>query len=143
VRKSLEREAAMPLRRLREHEDKRDTARKTRAADTVQPSPGRVQRPGRTLMRPPVVKGPKYPVSGWLLFFRLFDAGIVGHRERGLTGGHMRVLHRGCTTHFLRFSRHCRDDCSNQDAGLLRPRNLSVASYRPRHTTGETSHALP
>ena len=38
-----------------------------------------------TLMRPPVVKGQKYPLSGFLLFFRLVDASIVGHRQRVLT----------------------------------------------------------
>ena len=39
----------------------------------------------RTLMRPPVVKGQKYPLSGFLLFFRLVDASIVGNRQRVLT----------------------------------------------------------
>ncbi len=38
-----------------------------------------------TLMRPPVVKGQRYPVSGFLLFFRLVDASIVGNRQRVLT----------------------------------------------------------
>ena len=39
----------------------------------------------RTLMRPLVVKGQRYPLSGFLLFFRLVDASIVGQRQRVLT----------------------------------------------------------
>ena len=38
-----------------------------------------------TLMRPPVVKRQKYPMNGFLLFFRLGDSGSVGSRERVLT----------------------------------------------------------
>ena len=40
---------------------------------------------GLTLMRPPVVKGQKYPHERFLAFFRLVDASIVGHRQRVLT----------------------------------------------------------
>ena len=39
----------------------------------------------RTLMGPPVVKGQKYPLSGFLRFFRLCNSSIVGHRQRVLT----------------------------------------------------------
>ena len=87
---------------------------------------------GLTLMRPPVVKRQKYPASGFLLSFRLLDSSIVGNRQRVLTSWHMQVPQRGCTTHFLRFSRHVHDECRNQDAYFLRPRNISVPSYRPR-----------
>ena len=83
-------------------------------------------------MRPPVVKGQKYPLSGFLLFFRLVDSSIVGHRQRVLTWFHMLVPQRGCTKHLLRFARHVHDECRNSAVCFLRPRNISVPSYRPR-----------
>ena len=49
------------------------------------PKRGAVPVPHLTLMRPPVVKRQKYPVSGFLLFFRLLDSSIVGNRQRVLT----------------------------------------------------------
>src|SRR5712691_8395178 len=65
----------------------------------------------------------------------------------------MQVPQRGCTKHVLRFSRHVHDECRNHEGCFLRPRNLSVPSYRPsqreekRHTfssegsgSGEEQH---
>ena len=37
------------------------------------------------LMRPPVVKGQRYPHERFFAFFRLVNASIVGHRQRVLT----------------------------------------------------------
>jgi hypothetical protein len=44
----------------------------------------------------------------------------------------------GCTKHVLRFYRRPRDDCRNRYAWLLRPRNVSVFSYRPMQRSGST-----
>ena len=97
----------------------------------------------RTLMRPPVVKGQSYPVSGFLRFFRLVAASIGGQRQRVLTWFPMQVPQRGCTTPVLRFARHVHDACSNHAGCLLRPRNLSVPSYRPHHRQEERVPVLP
>jgi len=102
----------------------------------------RQRRKSRTLMRPPVVKGQRYPLSGFLAFFRLVDASIVGHRQRVLTWFPMQSPQRGRTTHCVRFARHGYDKCSNPSVGLLRPSNLAAPSSRPRQKPGETLHAF-
>jgi hypothetical protein len=51
-------------------------------------------------------------------------------------------LQQGCTTHFLRCSRRVHDDGRERYVRSLRPRNLSVPSYRPMHTTGYTGNVL-
>ncbi len=88
--------------------------------------------PGRTLMRPPVVKGQRYPLSG---FFAFFPPGGCQHQWPSATCSDL-VSHagaqRGCTKHLLRFARHVHDECRNPSVCFLRPRNISVPSYRPR-----------
>src|SRR6266567_2267952 len=44
----------------------------------------------------------------------------------------------GCTKHLLRFYRRQSDDCRNSYAWFLRPRNVSVPSYRPMQRSGST-----
>src|SRR6266511_4455139 len=44
----------------------------------------------------------------------------------------------GCTKHLLRFYRRPSDDCRNLYAWFLRPRNVSVSSYRPIQRSGST-----
>jgi hypothetical protein len=43
-----------------------------------------------------------------------------------------------CTTHVLRVERHRDGGCSEHAYGSLRPRNISVPSYRPTQTPGDT-----
>ena len=51
-----------------------------------------------------------------------------------------RLVHqRGCTTHFLRVERHRDGGYREYCYGSLRPRNVSVPSYRPMQTRGCTS----
>jgi len=55
-----------------------------------------------------------------------------------------RLVHqRRCTKHLLRFSRRYNDECSNRAAWSLRPRNLSVPSYRPLQREGSTATVRP
>jgi hypothetical protein len=93
--------------------------------------------PGRTRMRPPVVKRPTTPRSGVLLFFSAVFPGKVSVRARGLTSlpspGADAVC---CTTHVLRFYRQRHGDCRETWYCPLRPRNLSVPSYRPPQQEG-------
>src|SRR5712691_8846027 len=44
----------------------------------------------------------------------------------------------GCTKHLLRFYHRPSDDCRKLYAWFLRPRNLSVPSYRPIQRSGST-----
>src|SRR5918996_2371199 len=93
-----------------------------------------------TRMRPPVVKRQTPLQSGFLLVFSAFFPGKVSVRARGLTSfpsiGADEVC---CTKHVLRFYRHRDGDCRETLSRLLRPRNLSVPSYRPTQKEGCTS----
>jgi hypothetical protein len=72
-------------------------------------------------------------------FFRLFAPGEVSVRARGLTwfpaAGADEVC---CTTHVLRFYRHDDGGCRATLHRPLRPRNISVPSYRPTQQGGCT-----
>jgi len=69
-------------------------------------------------------------------FFRCFTLGIVGNRLRVLTSfppaGAPTWLHQT----LIEALSPCNDDGSNLSVGFLRPRNVSVPSYRPIQTTG-------
>jgi hypothetical protein len=90
-----------------------------------------------TLMRPPVVKRQTLPKSGFCQFFPLWLS-----RAQSVPGNvfrlHFRRLvhQRRCTKHVLRFSRRCNDECRDRSEGSLRPRNISVPSYRPLQREG-------
>ena len=90
-------------------------------------------------MRPPFVKRQTSPTSGFLLFFSAVFPGKVSVRARGLTSfpstGADEVC---CTKHVLRFYRHRDGDCRETLSCPLRPRNISVPSYRPTQQEGCT-----
>ena len=91
-------------------------------------------------MRPPFVKRQTTSRSGFFaVFFRLFFPGKVNVRARGLTAfpstGAAEVC---CTKHVLRFYRHCDGECRETLYRPLRPRNISVPSYRPTQQGGCT-----
>ena len=50
---------------------------------------------------------------------------------------------RGCTKHVLRFYRRVNDNCRDLEASSVRPRNLSVPSYRPMQRSGSTRRRCP
>ena len=85
-----------------------------------------------TLMRPPVVKRQTTPRSGCFLFFRCVGSGAVTLWQRVLTSfPSVDETQRVCTKHLSRLCRHGDGDYRGSCSGPLRPRNLSVPSYRP------------
>src|SRR5207237_9884506 len=56
----------------------------------------------------------------------------ASQRQSALMWLHILAPPRGCSTHLWRCARHVQDECSNTAACFLRPRNISVPSYRPR-----------
>jgi hypothetical protein len=93
----------------------------------------------RTRMRPPVVKRQTPPRSGFLLFFSALFPGKVSIRARGLTSFPSTGADEACCTkHVLRFYRQRNGDCRETLSRPLRPRNISVPSYRPTQQGGCT-----
>ena len=96
---------------------------------------------GITLMGSPVVKRQTLPRSGFLPFFFRCGSGRASFASGNVFCLHCRRLvpPGGCTTHLSRVSRHDDGECREPGDGFLRPRNLSVPSYRPPQTRGYTS----
>jgi hypothetical protein len=92
----------------------------------------------RTLMRPPVVKRQTLPKSGFCPFFPLCLGQAPSSSGNVFSLGFSRLARPsgGCTTHFLRVYRHRHGDGREPMHGFLRPRNLSVPSYRPTQKRG-------
>src|SRR4030095_13923687 len=93
----------------------------------------------RTLMRPPVVKRPTLPRSGFFPFFPL-GFRLVSFASGNAFGLHFRLLahRRGCTKHLLRFSRRGDNECRDRSAGLcaletaLHPRTVQCKGVAER-----------
>jgi hypothetical protein len=94
----------------------------------------------RTLMRTPVVKRQTLPKSGFCQFFPLWLSQAQSVPGNVFRLHFRRLVHqRRCTKHLLRFSRHGNDECSDRSEWSLRPRNISVPSYRPMQREGSTA----
>jgi hypothetical protein len=92
------------------------------------------------LGRPPVGKRQTLPKSGFSHFFPLWLSRAPSVPGNVFRLHFRRLVHqRHCTTHVLRFARHGNDECSDRSEWSLRPRNLSVPSYRPMQREGSTA----
>ena len=91
-------------------------------------------------MRSPVVKRQTLPKSGFSHFFRC-ASGQAQSASGNVFRLHFRLLvhQRDCTKHLLRVYRHRDGGYRECWYGSLRPRNVSVPSYRPTQTRGCTS----
>jgi hypothetical protein len=93
---------------------------------------------GSCSLEGPPLSRDKLPLEAdFLLFFR------CGLGRTQSAPGHVFCLHfrllvpqRGCTKHVLRFARRRDDECGARFGCALRPRNLSVPSYRPMQRGG-------
>jgi hypothetical protein len=97
-------------------------------------SPG----PRRTRMRPLVVKRPTTPRSGLLLFFRRVGLGAGGLRFRALTAFPSLQYRQPLSAPHTSGGALALALARAEAHEPLRPRNISVPSYRPPHQGGDT-----